>query len=48
MLPLGTQGSIASGGVIPLIDLSVGLEVSGGLAVLLIAYLEETLELKEE
>jgi len=47
-LPFGTTGSIVSGGTIPLIDLSVGLEVSGGLAVLLIVYMEETLEHKEE
>lgn len=48
ILPLGTTGSIISGGTIPLIDISVGLEVSGGLALLLIVYMEETLERKEE
>jgi len=47
-LPLGATGSIVSGGTIPLIDMSVGLEVSGGLALVLIVYLEETLECKEE
>lgn len=47
VLPLGTKGSIVSGGIIPLMDISVGLEVSGGVALLLIVYLEETLELKE-
>lgn len=47
VLPLGAVGSIASGGIVPLIDLSVGLEVSGGLVLLLSTYLAETLELKE-
>lgn len=48
ILPLGTTGSIFSGGTIPLIDISVGLEVSGGMALVLVVYLEETLERKEE
>lgn len=48
ILPLGTKGSVFSGGTIALIDIAVGLEVSGGLALLLISYLEETFERKEE
>jgi len=48
VLPLGSKGTILSGGTIPLIDASVGLEVAGGLVLVLIVYLEETLELKEE
>src|SRR5579872_5375694 len=48
ILPLGTKGSVFSGGTIALVDLAVGLEVSGGLALLLISYLEETFERKEE
>lgn len=48
ILPLGSTGSIFSGGTIPIIDLSVGLEVSGGMALVLVVYLEETLERKEE
>jgi len=48
VLPFGTKGSIFSGGTIAVIDLSVGLEVSGGIALLLMVYLEETLELKQE
>lgn len=48
VLPFGSVGSIISGGTIPLIDISVGLEVSGGLALVLVVYLEETLERKEE
>jgi multicomponent Na+:H+ antiporter subunit B len=48
VLPLGSKGTILSGGTIPLINASVGLEVAGGLVLVLIAYLEETLELEEE
>lgn len=48
ILPLGSTGSIISGGTIPIIDISVGLEVSGGIALVLIVYLEETLERKTE
>lgn len=48
ILPLGTTGSIFSGGTIPIINLSVGLEVTGGMALVLLVYLEETLERKEE
>jgi multicomponent Na+:H+ antiporter subunit B len=48
VLPLGSKGAILSGGTIPLIDACVGLEVAGGLVLVLLVYLEETLELKEE
>lgn len=47
LLPLGRSGSITGGGIVPLIDLGVGLEVSGGLALTLLVYLEELLEEKE-
>lgn len=47
-LPLGRSGSITAGGIVPFIDLSVGLAVSGGLALALLAYLEELLEEKEQ
>jgi multicomponent Na+:H+ antiporter subunit B len=47
-LPLGQSGSLTSGGMVPLIDLGVGLEVSGGLSLALLAYLEELLEEKEQ
>lgn len=47
-LPLGPSGSITSGGTVALIDIGVGLEVSGGLALVLLVYLEELLEEKEE
>ncbi len=48
ILPLGSKGTILSGGTIPLINASVGVEVTGGLVLVLMVYLEETLELKEE
>lgn len=48
LLPLGQVGSLTSGGIVPLIDLGVGLEVSGGLVLALLVYLEELVEEKEE
>jgi multicomponent Na+:H+ antiporter subunit B len=47
-LPLGQSGSLTAGGIVPFIDVGVGLEVSGGLALALLVYLEELLEEKEE
>jgi multicomponent Na+:H+ antiporter subunit B len=48
LLPLGQVGSLTSGGIVPLIDLGVGLEVSGGIVLALLAFLEELVEEKEE
>lgn len=47
-LPLGPNASIVGGGTIPLIDAGVGLEVSGGVCLALLVYLEELVEEKEE
>jgi multicomponent Na+:H+ antiporter subunit B len=47
-LPLGRTGAITSGGTVALIDLGVGLEVSGGLCLALLVYLEELVEQKEQ
>jgi multicomponent Na+:H+ antiporter subunit B len=47
-LPLGQNGSITGGGTVALIDLGVGLEVSGGLCLALLVYFEELLEQKEQ
>jgi multicomponent Na+:H+ antiporter subunit B len=47
-LPLGQSGTITGGGTVALIDLGVGLEVSGGLCLALLVYLEELVEQKEE
>ena len=46
--PLGQSGSLTGGGIVPFIDLGVGLEVSGGLALILLVYLEELVEEKEQ
>jgi multicomponent Na+:H+ antiporter subunit B len=47
VLPLGESGSVTGGGTVVFIDLGVGLEVSGGLSLALLVYLEELLEDKE-
>lgn len=46
-LPLGKPGDIFSGGTVAFIDLTVGLEVSGGLILLLLVFLEEVLVRRE-
>lgn len=48
LLPLGQSGSLTSGGIVVFIDIGVGLEVSGGLALALLVYLEELVEQKEQ
>jgi multicomponent Na+:H+ antiporter subunit B len=47
-LPLGVRGHFFSGGTIPLINFAVGLEVTGGFALLFAEFLEETREQKPE
>jgi multicomponent Na+:H+ antiporter subunit B len=48
LLPLGDTGSIVSAGVIPLINIAVGLAVGTGFATLFLEYLEETREPEQE
>ena len=48
ILPLGQSGSATAGGIVPLIDLGVGLEVAGGLSLVFLVYLEELLEDKKQ
>ena len=43
-LPPGEAGNVYSGGTVAFIDLTVGLEVAGGFILLLLVFLEETLE----
>jgi len=43
-LPLGQTGQLISSGTILLISLAVGLEVTGGFALLMHAYLEEVIK----
>ena len=47
LLPLGQSASITGGGTVVFIDLGVGLEVSGGIVLILLVYLEELMEEKE-
>ena len=42
-LPLGQPGTLLSAGMIPLINVAVGLEVAGGLVLLLYEFLDQTL-----
>jgi multicomponent Na+:H+ antiporter subunit B len=48
VLPLGKTGSLTSGGIVVLIDIAVGMEVASGFILMLIAYLEELMEEKEQ
>jgi multicomponent Na+:H+ antiporter subunit B len=48
LLPLGKSGTVTGGGTIVFIDLGVGAEVSGGLVLALLIYLEELMEEKEQ
>jgi multicomponent Na+:H+ antiporter subunit B len=43
VLPLGQPGALLSAGTIPLLNLAVGVEVAGGLVLLLSEFLEQTL-----
>jgi multicomponent Na+:H+ antiporter subunit B len=42
-LPLGTQGSLLSGGTIPLLSVLVGIEVTGAVALILTEFLDQIL-----
>jgi multicomponent Na+:H+ antiporter subunit B len=46
VLPLGQPGALLSAGTIPLINLTVGLEVAGGFVLLLHEFLEQTLVIR--
>ena len=43
VLPLGEIGALPSAGMVPLINLSVGLEVAAGFVLILVEFLEQTL-----
>ncbi len=43
--PLGTFGSLSSGGLVPVINAAVGLEVGSGLVVLLAGFLDQATEI---
>jgi multicomponent Na+:H+ antiporter subunit B len=42
-LPLGTQGSLLSGGTIPVLSVLVGIEVAGAMALVLTEFLDQVL-----
>jgi multicomponent Na+:H+ antiporter subunit B len=42
-LPAGTQGSLVSGGIIPLLNLAVGVEVAGAITLILTEFLDQAL-----
>ena len=46
VLPLGRPGSLLSAGLIPLIDLAVGLAVAAGIVLILSEFLEQTLAIR--
>lgn len=46
VFPLGTTGTVNSGGLIPLLNLTTGLAVASGFVLLLQSFLEQTLELR--
>ena len=46
-LPFGTTGLLTSAGMIPFINLFVGLEVAGGFVLILTEFLEQTLVVRE-
>jgi len=48
VLPLAPAGTVLSGGTVPLISLSVGIEVGAGILLLSTAFLEEALVLKSK
>ena len=47
-LPLGTPGELVSSGTIPLLSISVGLEVAGAFVLLLSEFLEQLLEIQRK
>jgi len=46
VLPLGTFGSLLSGGTVPLLSAAVGIEVASGVVVLLAAFFEQALRVE--
>jgi len=46
VLPLGRTGSVFSAGTVPLIDVSVGLEIAAGLGLLVTTFLHQTIVLR--
>lgn len=47
LLPYGQLGDLASAGIVPLLNVAVGVEVGAGVVLLLAEFLEQTLVLRE-
>jgi multicomponent Na+:H+ antiporter subunit B len=45
ILPLGTFGRLSSGGLVPVLNAAVGVEVGSGVVVLLAAFLDQAVEM---
>lgn len=45
VLPYGTFGTLSSGGTVPLLNAAVGVEVAGGVVVLLASFLDQAVEI---
>lgn len=48
VLPVGSLGALASGGMVPLLNTAVGIEVAGAVVLLLAAFLEQTVVLRRQ
>ncbi|MGW0768965.1 MnhB domain-containing protein [Streptomyces sp. NPDC002676] len=46
VLPLGTFGQLSSGGLVPVLNAAVGVEVASGVVVLLASFLEQAVEVR--
>ncbi|WP_225094684.1 MnhB domain-containing protein [Streptomyces sp. CoH27] len=46
VLPLGTFGQLSSGGLVPLLNAAVGVEVGSGVIVLLASFLDQAVEVR--
>ena len=46
VLPLGTTGTVFSAGTVPLLNMSVGLEIAAGLVLLVTTFLHQTIVLR--
>ena len=46
VLPLGPQGGLLSGGIVPLINLAVGFEIAAGIVLMISEFIEETYMLR--
>ncbi|MGW4439571.1 MnhB domain-containing protein [Streptomyces sp. NPDC004596] len=48
LLPYGTFNTLASGGIVPLLNAAIGVEVASAVVVLLAGFLDQAVEIEEE